>query len=253
LKEREKELERLKLKKVQMKSFSLASAAFSALLFGLSGPSVLASFIVPSTPLSPGSEVAVGPTGASPGTLLGITGIVPYSFTTAAGTTSGTLLSAVFRNSSGTLDFYYQINNSAASATSIERETDVSFLNFGTAVAFRLDGGSIGGTGFVNGTMVPATADRDVPGAVIGFDFLPGARVLPGTSSAVLVISTDATQFQVGNSSVIDGGTQTVQSFGPAGVPFRSNSLPDGGSTWLLMTAGCAVLWGKRRLHSGCR
>ena len=154
-----------------MKSFSLASAAFSALLFGLSGPSVLASFIVPSTPLSPGSEVAVGPTGAFPGTLLA-TSASPYSFTTAAGTTSGSLDSAVF-NPSGTLDFYYQINNSAASATSLERETDVSFLNFGTAVAFRLDGGPIGGTGFVNGTMVAATADRDVPGAVIGFDFLP--------------------------------------------------------------------------------
>jgi len=132
----------------------------------------------------------------------------------------GNILSAVYMNPSGTLDFYYQVTNNAISATALARVTADSFKGFATAVAFRLDGGSLPtNPGFVNGTSVPPTADRDASGTAVGFDFVPvpaGTKIPPGTTSAVLVISTDATHFTAGNVSIIDGGSQTVAAFQPA-------------------------------------
>lgn len=173
--------------------------------------------------------------GPTTGTLLASL-VAPYSFTTTAGLTSGTLVSAVYKNSSGTLDFYYQVNNcfqagiaafcpgAAASATAIARETDTSFVGFMTFLGFRVDGSTLAGSLFVDGSVAPVTGDRSTlgPGSTVGFSFNPpdGAKVLPGLSSNVLVISTNAMNFKAGNADVIDGGTQTVASFQPAsGVP----------------------------------
>jgi hypothetical protein len=145
--------------------------------------------------------------------------VAPYSFVTTAGTTSGSLVSAVYRNSSGTLDFYYQVNNAANSATAIARETDDAFNGFLTFLGFRVDGSTLAGALFVDGTVAPVTGDRNGgTGTTVGFSFNPpdGAKILPGLHSNVLVISTNAVNFQAGNASVIDGGTQTVASFQPS-------------------------------------
>jgi hypothetical protein len=75
---------------------------------------------------------------------------------------------------------------------------------------------------FVDGSVGPVTGDRNGGvGSVVGFSFNPpdSAKVLPGLSSDVLVISTNATTFSSGQASVIDGGTQTVASFQPAPEP----------------------------------
>ena len=199
------------------------------------------SSIASATPLTgtvvanPGDTVFPGFASGAAGTLLASL-VAPYSFSTTAGLTSGTLVSAVFRNSSGTLDFYYQVNNcfqagiaafcpgGAASATAIARETDTSFVGFMTFLGFRVDGSTLAGSLFVDGSVSPVTADRSTlgPGSTVGFQFSPpdGAKVLPGLSSNVLVISTDAKFFKAGNADVIDGGTQTVASFQPStGVP----------------------------------
>jgi hypothetical protein len=180
-----------------------------------------AAFIVPSALLTPGGPaVGVPLTSQAPGTLLASLS-APFSFVTTAGTTSGSVVSAVYRNGSGTLDFYYQIVNSQASATALARQSSTSFVGFLTAVAFRLDGGSLPGTAFVNGTpgIIPVTADRDASATTVGFNFVPtppGTKIPPGTTSAVLVISTDATNFSAGNVEIIDGGGQIVASFQPA-------------------------------------
>jgi hypothetical protein len=191
----------------------------------------LACMIVPSAkadltgtlPIAPTSTVFPGlvPPGTNPGTLLAAES-EPFSFTTTGGTTSGFLDSAVY-NDGGTLDFYYQVFNNASSATSLARMTATSFVGFtsGTAVGFRVDGGSLGTPVFVDGTVAPVTADMNSTGSVIGFSFSPpdSAKIAPGSDSTVLVISTDATRFTNGNASVIDGGTQTVASFQPTTVP----------------------------------
>ncbi len=170
---------------------------------------------------TPGNSVSpTNCTGQGAGTLLADL-FVPFSFTTTAGTTSGTLESAVYLDGS-TLDFYYQVTNASTSATALARETDTNFKGFATNAGFRTDGSTFTGTSFVNGTVLPATADRDVTGSVVGFNFNlpdPKAEIGPGETSYVLIISTNATQFAPGNASIIDGGTETVAAFQPAGVP----------------------------------
>src|SRR5215831_836790 len=155
------------------------------------GPAAKADPFLPGTVLTtPGATVFPTLTSAPAGTLLASL-VEPYSFTTTAGTTSGSLTTAVYRNSSGTLDFYYQIHNNAASATAIDRLTAVNFAGFLTATGYRLD--AVGP--FLAGTVVPVTADRNVAGTTVGFSFSPpdSAKVLAGLTSGVLVISTDAT------------------------------------------------------------
>ena len=194
--------------------------------------------IASATPLAgtvvanPGDTVFPGliPPGTAAGMLLAFLN-APYSFVTTAGVTSGHLLSAVYKNSSGTLDFYYQVQNDSTSKTAIARETDTSFVGFMTFLGFRVDGSTLAGTMFVDGTVAPVTGDRNgPPGSTVGFSFNPpdGAKVLPGLNSNVLVISTDAKNFTAGNASVIDGGTQTVASYQP------SSAVPEPASFALL-------------------
>jgi PEP-CTERM motif len=206
----------------------------------------------------PGSIAFPGDaTGDAPGLLLADM-TIGYSFTTTAGTTSGSIESAVYKESGGTLDFYYQVANCGSvvtlyctgtpSATSIARETDTSFSSIPAGQLFtgyRTDGGSFPllGTMFVNGTQAPQLDDRDGTGAVVGFTFGPAdlTKIAPGEISNVLIIATDATVFSMGNASVIDGGTQTVAAFQPG--------VPEPGSM-LLIGGGLLALAGIRRFRS---
>ena len=193
----------------------------------------------------PGSTVFPGlvPPGTDPGTLLAALAL-PESITTTAGTTSFTLDTAVFREAGGTLDFYYQLANSAASATALARLSAFSFAGFTTSLGFRVDGSILPGFLFVDGTVAPVTGDRDLTGTVVGFNFNPpdAAKIIPGATSYVLVISTDATNFAPGNFSVIDGGSFTGPAFQPALA-----AVPDSGTSAALLGLGVASLLVGRR------
>ena len=187
---------------------------------------------------NPGDTVLPCDATASPfGTLLASLSV---PFTSSLGTSSGTLISAVYRESGGTLDFYYQVvtlnhsTNCGPGSTSpgtacdpISRETDTNFaagMLWATQLAFRTNGSASPGGVFTNGTVQPQTADRNVsPGDVIGFTFNAAPTptpIAPGQTSFVLIISTNAFFFTTGNASVIDGGVTTVAAFQPStGVP----------------------------------
>jgi len=227
--------------------------------FGMSLPialaCVLAVMLAPSSQASLTGTVPTGPSqtvfpglvppGTDPGTLLA-SQVQDWTFTNQSGTTSGTLDSAVFQEAGGTLDFYYQVENDPTSATAIARETNDNFSGASSiATGFRVDGSSLPGGIFVDGTVVPITADLNGDGSVVGFSFNPpdGAKIAPGMTSFVLVISTDATQFTNGDASVIDGGVATVLAFEPGGA------VPEPGSFFLLGGGLLALAGISRRLR----
>ncbi|HLK17585.1 MAG TPA: hypothetical protein VKT81_01480 [Bryobacteraceae bacterium] len=164
------------------------------------------------------------PSGTSAGTLLA-TESVP--FTTSPGT-SGILDAAVYRESGGTLDFYYQVFNNAKSIDSIARETDTNFSGFTTATGYRTDGSTLTGTSFVNGTVIPVTSDRNSVGDVVGFSFNPPdtAKIAPGQASDVFIISTNATRFTTGTAALIDGGSVNLSAYQPSAVPEPKILIP---------------------------
>jgi len=212
---------------------------------------------------TPGQTVVMGgcdATATGAGTLLAT---LTAPFTSTLGTSSGTLISAVYRESGGTLDFYYQvIENTTApncggggqpACDPISRETDTNFSTWLTNLGFRTDGGNTSastGMGasdpFTNGTggVQPQTADRNAsPGDVIGFTFNAAPSptpIQPGQTSYVLIISTNATLFTNGNASVIDGGVTTVASF----EPFSGTPEP---ASFALLGFGLVVLGGLSR------
>ncbi len=202
-------------------------------------PTAHAAFLPGTFPLGTSSRVfLVAPITAatSAGTLLASV-TSPYSYTTTIGTTSGTIASAVFRNPTGTLDFYYQFGAAPSSAAAIDRVRITGFDHFATQIGFRIDASSVPGGGFVNGSDLPDSIERDATGAVVSFRSASSTtEILPGTTTAIVAISTDATNFTAGNVSVIDGGSQTVRSFQPAAVP-------EPGALFLTGTGLLAFVW----------
>jgi len=129
-------------------------------------------------------------------------------------TITGSISSAVWQETSGTLTFYYQVNNSSASLDGITKftidgfggkVTDVDALNYG-------------------GTNLPITVDRQNP-ASVGFTFanypiLGGAGPLaPGTSSYWLVVHSDATSYGLNSAQLIDGTVASTLAYAPVPEP----------------------------------
>jgi hypothetical protein len=237
--------------------FVLSFLAIGILVFApMASATVLTSGACP--PANPGDVVTPCLFNGAAGTLQAS---LSAPFVSSLGTFSGTLVSAVYQEASGTLDFYYQVFENVSSTNcgpgsthpgtgcdALSRETDTNFSTWLTQLAFRTNGSTLGG-GFADGNTDPQTADRNLsPGNVIGFTFngAPGfTPILPGGSSRVLIISTDATLFTSGNASVIDGGVTTVASFAPTGTP-TPPPVPEP-MTMALVGGGLAVGLARKR------
>lgn len=181
---------------------------------------------------SPG-VVPANCSGIGAGTLLAS---ISAPFTASSGMVSGKIVSAVYQETGGTLDFLYQVTNNSTCPSPpcdpIIRETDSVFTGFTTGVATREDGGNTSATTglgasdpFVNGGNPSPFADRDATADTVGWNFMGGDQISPGAWSFVLVITTNATLYEPGNAFAIDGGVTPLASFEPAAPVPEPSSL----------------------------
>ena len=128
----------------------------------------------------------------------------------------GSLTSTVVRGGNNpfganALTFTYRIVNAASSPNAIARMTIDPYTGFSTDASFQTPSTGVN----------PALIDRN-PAYTVGFSFSqqigPGA-LLPGTNSAVLVVQTNATDFQNALANIIDSGAISVLSFAPVPEP----------------------------------
>jgi hypothetical protein len=168
------------------------------------------------TVLAPGGSVVAGP-GDWSGPISADTG--PEAFNFGLPASSGTVREIVVADSlnpfgAGDLTFVYQVT---VTGGDIAR---VSGSDFGLFLTDVVQG--VPHSPFVAGTAPSSSADRDITGAVVGFNFMP--KLIPdggppANSSLDLIIRTNAKSFTSGSIGLIDGGGTTMSGFAPSTVP----------------------------------
>jgi hypothetical protein len=226
-------------------------APLAGILSTLAVSTSFGALIAPGTPSIPGVALGPGTSLAADPSLAGwAVGAKTVAFSEPTNLFQGILTTVVVQNTSGFLDFYFQLGNTSLPVstpsplgTDIFRLAVSGFTGFGTApgdglvVSYRTDGlAGVSGVGpwFGPGTKAPFSADRD-PGIAsvggVGFDFdsshflaLPGSpapgNIFTGEVSRFMLIRTNAVLFQNVHSEVVSGfGTAFASGFAPAAVP----------------------------------
>jgi hypothetical protein len=166
------------------------------------------------------------------------------------------IVSAAYGNADGNIDFFYQV--SRGSHSDLTGPLSFSLQNFGGAwnrpmqnveVGYRTDGGSFPRhptfpqfPGFVDGNVVPLSAQRSLDGDMITFDF---ANFLsPGTTSTVFVISTHQQAFSNGPIFTNENGVPRIETLA---VTMPNFPTPDSGSSLALVVASLICIGIARR------
>lgn len=171
---------------------AVSSSSFAAIL--------LPNTVIVPTPLPPPVVGAV--VNANSNTFVGKDSFNNVVFT---GSETTQVLAGELGNTLGGLTFVYTVSNDLSSPDTIDRVTLTGFKTFVVDADF-----------VVGPNLFPATADRSFSGDVIGFSFPVPNSLLPGQTTAQLVLRTNA-PFDIPNTlSAIDGGTGQATSFGPA-------------------------------------
>lgn len=166
-------------------------------------------------------------TGTGAGSTLLASIIVPF---TVSSSFTGVSLGAVYREASGTLTFDVQLVNNSGSTASVRRLSASDFQGVAADMGYRTDGSSLSGSLFVNGTQIPLDVSRAMSGDPIAWDFTGTSAINtlpPGTTSDVLEIQTNATNFKAGSVTVATpDGTTTVAGFEPVATKVSSTANP---------------------------
>ena len=159
-------------------------------------------------------------------------------------TFSATMRSAVYRNTSGTLDFYYQVARTGAGAIAdqmVDAFTAADFTGYSVdGFSFAMDPDGAGQfTAAMNPPSSTTTTGRNPNGSVLQTDF--GTNGLSNTEiSATYVFRTNAVTYGIGTFGVIDGSSFS-------GVAFAPTSAVPETSTWAMMIGGFGLIGGVMR------
>lgn len=178
-------------------------------------------------PIAPGvTALAVGEPDPTGGVAIAGPLVSPFASLTFNGTLTSTVISGDPSNALGGLTFIYTLTNNIGSADAIGRLTINSFFDSANAVAFLTDMNyQTPPTG-----QIPSIFDRSVGGGnTVGFSFL-GAPIfsgtlMPGSTTARLVVQTNAPLWQPTLASVINGSVTMTPSFAPVPVPEPSTMV----------------------------
>lgn len=219
------------------KSLFLPAAALALSVAAVSSPAQ-ATLLLANTTLQPTSAMPAGTQG---------TFLASQSFTGQAFTFAATFNQAVYLNSLGTLDFYYQVVRNGAGSISNQEIRSFTVSDFGSYLvdAFASGPDPDGAGLFVvakNPTLADGTASgstttfgRSPSGSVLTTEF--GANGLTGTeNSATYIFRTNATAYNLtGTFGVIDGSTLQGLTFQPVGA------VPEP-ATWAMMLVGFGAM-----------
>jgi len=174
---------------------------------------------------TPASAIVIPPGGFDPSPLPAGTVASSGFLNTSTGTIANgdlnvTLRTAVYVDSvTGKLDFAYQASVLNGSAN-LDRLTATSFKGFVTD--YYCDMAPTGSFWDNTSTIVGSTSAARTPsGAQVtaNFDSLGSGIVGPGQATCVLIIKTDATNYQAGIFQGINGGVVQIASFAPGPEP----------------------------------
>jgi hypothetical protein len=171
------------------------------------------------------------------------------SGTTGATTYTGFLRSAVYRNTLGTLDFYYQVAVSTIDfGDEIFNLTTGGFLGY--SVDALVDTSDFDGAGFftaVNNpnTQGPAgsttTASRNGSGSVLRADFGANGLEDAGQTSATYIFRTNAISYDLGGTFTTQDGSVAQR------ANFRPTAVVPEPATWGMMLLGFGMVAGAVR------
>jgi len=183
-------------------------------LVALLGSAVIGVCTVNATPFLPGSSISLP---AEPGPIGGSV-VASISVPFVAPTFSGTLISKIWSGDtsnpfSGGLTFTYELSNDSVSPDPIDRFTLSSYLGFGVDASYS--------PGALLSPIIPTSVTRNPTGNQISFNFTGPfeGTLLPGASSALLVLQTSATSYQNSTAAIINSSSVNVATFAPLAVP----------------------------------
>lgn len=166
--------------------------------------------------------------------------------TTGATTYTGFLRSAVYQNTLGTLDFYYQVAISTILAN--DEVFNLTASNFfGYTVDALVDTTDFDGAGFFTAANNPnlqgpagstTTASRNGSGSVVRADFGSNGLEAGGQTSATYIFRTNATNYNLaGTFTTQDGSVAQRANFAPTAV----GAVPEP-ATWAMMILGMGAV-----------